>query len=244
MATCLPSRLGPDTLMCSERRPRGVATERSVPLIRALTRLNLIVGLLTTALLVGCNSAGAPAADNGGATSLAHRDDASIDPSSGSPTAKCTTEADDEELARQLLALVNIERARVGVTPLTISEQLTATAEDYACTMAGEDFFDHVHPVTGDGPGARAAAAGYEFFAVGENLAGGQLTAAEAFDGWMNSPSHRYNLLSPEWKETGIGIRRGGSLRVYWVQEFGNPVRADPAASEPEAVPFDSVRSE
>ena len=213
-------------------------------MIRALTRLNLIAGLLTAALLVGCNSAGVPAAGNGGAASPAGKDSGSIDASPGSPAAKCTTEADDEELARQLLTLVNIERARVGVTPLTMSERLTVAAEDYACTMAGEDFFDHIHPATGDGPGARAAAVGYEFFAVGENLAGGQPTAAEAFDGWMSSPSHRYNLLSPEWKETGIGIRRGGSLRVYWVQEFGKPVRVDMPASELEFVRSDSACAE
>ncbi|HUU82239.1 MAG TPA: CAP domain-containing protein [Phycisphaerae bacterium] len=202
---------------------------------RSWTNLSGIIGLLATALVVGCNSAGAPAADNGGAATLGQRDAGSAGAGGSSTAARCISQADDEELAGQILALVNIERARVGVTPLTVSEELTLAAEDYACTLIGDDFFDHVHPVTGEGPGARAADAGYEYFAVGENLAAGQPTAAEAFEGWMNSKSHRYNLLSPEWRETGIGVRRGGSLRVYWVQEFGKPVRSDSLVLNPEA---------
>jgi uncharacterized protein YkwD len=123
----------------------------------------------------------------------------------------------------QVLSLINIERARIGVGPLTVSEELTHAAEDYACIMAAEDFFDHTDPLTGDGPGDRAADAGYAFFAVGENLAAGQRTAAEAVEAWMDSPEHRDTLLSPQWKETGIGVRGGGTYGTYWVQEFGRP---------------------
>jgi uncharacterized protein YkwD len=199
-----------------------------------LTNLVLLVSLSATGLLVGCNSAGVPAVGGyGGAASLPPGDGDTADwLADSSAPAQCIIQPDDEELASQMLSLVNIERARVGVSPLTHSEKLTQAAEEYACVMAAEDFFDHVHPVTGEGPGARAADAGYEFFAVGENLAGGQMTSAEALDGWMNSPSHRTNMLSPEWKESGIGIRRGGSLRIYWVQEFGNPARRMTHAAE------------
>ena len=192
------------------------------------TSLILVVCLSATGLLIGCNSAGVSGVGGyGGAASLPPGDrDVAGWITDGSAPANCIVQLDDDELARQILSLVNIERARVGVAPLTQSDKLTEAAEDYACVMAAEDFFDHVHPVTGEGPGARAGDAGYEFFAVGENLAGGQMTSAEALDGWMNSPSHRTNMLSPEWRETGIGIRRGGSLQIYWVQEFGKPARS------------------
>lgn len=210
---------------------------RRVGLIIRSTNLILVICLSATGLLMGCDSAGVPAVGGyGGAVSLppADRDVAAWIADASAP-ATCIIQIDDEELARQILSLVNIERARVGVAPLTRSDKLTEAAEDYACVMAAEDFFDHVHPVTGEGPGARAAAVGYEFFAVGENLAGGQTTSAEALDGWMNSPSHRTNMLSPEWRETGIGIRRGGSLRIYWVQEFGKPARSMTNASAGDA---------
>jgi uncharacterized protein YkwD len=123
----------------------------------------------------------------------------------------------------QVLSLVNIERARIGVGPLTVSAELTQAAEDYACIMAAEDFFDHTDPLTGAGPGERASDAGYSYFAVGENLAAGQRTAAEAVEAWIESPEHRDTLLSPQWKETGIGVRGGGTYGTYWVQEFGRP---------------------
>ena len=180
--------------------------------------------LFLAALVAGCNSAGAPyASANGGAANLPHDADADVLGAAASPAARCVASPDLDGLVRQALTLVNIERARVGVAPLTLNQELTSAAEEYACVMAAEDFFDHVHPVTGEGPGDRAAAAGYEFFAVGENLAAGQATAAEAVEGWMNSSEHRDNLLSPEWKETGIGVRRGGTYGIYWVQEFGKP---------------------
>jgi uncharacterized protein YkwD len=58
---------------------------------------------------------------------------------------------------------------------------------------------------------------------VGENLAAGQPTPERAFTDWMNSPSHRDNILDPRFTELGVGVRFGGEYGVYWVQEFGLP---------------------
>ena len=180
--------------------------------------------LLVAAFATGCNSAASPQGyENGGAAALPSDYQGEVLGADGSSAARCIVRPGYDTMAGQLLSLMNIERAKVGVAPLTISDELTLAAEDYACVMATEDFFDHTHPATGDGPGDRAAEAGYEFFAVGENLAAGQPTAAKALEGWMESPDHRSNLLSPEWKETGIGIRGGGTYGIYWVQEFGKP---------------------
>ncbi|PIR52957.1 hypothetical protein COU76_03580 [Candidatus Peregrinibacteria bacterium CG10_big_fil_rev_8_21_14_0_10_49_10] len=54
-------------------------------------------------------------------------------------------------------------------------------------------------------------------FALGENLAKGQLTPEETVRDWMNSPGHRTNLLQPAFTEIGVGI-----FRDMWVQNFGN----------------------
>ena len=193
-------------------------------MLRSPVKPGILGSLLVVALLAGCNSAGAPYGyANGGALPLPAEADAEVRGTTAAPAARCIANASHDALVQQALSLVNIERARIGVSPLTLNDELTVAAEDYACLMAVEDFFDHTDPVTGDGPGERAAAAGYLFFAVGENLAAGQRTAAEVVEAWMDSPEHRDNLLSPEWKETGIGVRGGGLHGVYWVQEFGRP---------------------
>jgi uncharacterized protein YkwD len=166
----------------------------------------------------------------GGATSAGGN---GADPAGGSETVVlstgevgvCDRTRDADDLALQILSLINLERARHGVDPVRMNSQLKDAAEDYACTMASEDFFEHINPVTGEGPGDRAAKAGYGFFSIGENLAGGHLNPAEAVEAWMESPGHRTNLLSPEWKESGVGVRQGGSLRIYWVQLFGKPAQ-------------------
>jgi uncharacterized protein YkwD len=136
----------------------------------------------------------------------------------------CTAPASAEELADQVIALVNQTRADFGLPPVREDFTLTGIAETYACRMIEGGFFDHVDPETGDGPGQRALEAGYIFLAVGENLAAGQQTPEAVMDDWMNSTQgHRENILSPQWTEVGVGIRTGGEYGTYWVLEFGNP---------------------
>ncbi len=54
-------------------------------------------------------------------------------------------------------------------------------------------------------------------FAIGENLAKGQLSVEQVLEDWLNSPEHRKNILRPQFTEMGVGLF--GDL---WVQEFGN----------------------
>jgi uncharacterized protein YkwD len=139
------------------------------------------------------------------------------------PDGKCLAPEDPEVLADQVLQLVNLERTAAALPPVTRSHKLEKVAVEYACRMVEDGFFDHTDPITGEGPGDRAIAAEYEYFAVGENLAAGQPTAAEVMKVWMDSPAHRDNILDPRWVEIGIGVRSGGEYSIYWVQEFGAP---------------------
>lgn len=189
-------------------------------------KLGLMASLLGVTLLAGCNSAGMGVASSDSAA----RAPSAVAGWSGSSAARCIETADEDQLASQILTLINLERAQLAVAPVTLNPALTKAAEDYACTMAAEDFFAHYHPETGEGPADRATGAGYVFYGVGENLASGQTTAAEAVEGWMDSPGHRENLLSPNWKETGIGVRHSPSYRTYWVQLFGQPRTYGPVA--------------
>lgn len=152
----------------------------------------------------------------------------STGPAAGQPagdasTARCISSDDADRLADQVLDLVNLERAQAGIPPVVMSPQLKSVAGDYACRMIDDAFFDHVDPYNGHGPGERAAAAKYTFYAIGENLAAGQETPAEVMKTWMDSPSHRAIILDPRWREVGIAVRNGGEYAIYWVQEFADP---------------------
>jgi len=136
----------------------------------------------------------------------------------------CTTPANANELVNQLLELINLERTSRGLQALTLDPLLCQIADQYACEMIEDCFFAHVHPQTGEGPGQRAIDEGYIFLAIGENLAGGQITPEQVVSDWMDSTQgHRENILAAQWQEAGIGISTGGEYGVYWVVEFGNP---------------------
>jgi uncharacterized protein YkwD len=136
----------------------------------------------------------------------------------------CTVPDDSDELAAEIIRLVNQERTGRGLDPVSHNPQLADAADDYGCTMIRDGYFGHYHPVTGEGPGERTAAAGYRYRAVGENLAAGQRTPAEVVDDWMNSTEgHRENILNPMWSDVGVGVRTGGEYGIYWVLEFGLP---------------------
>ncbi len=142
----------------------------------------------------------------------------------GVEEAPCVTPADEERLGNELFELINAQRSKVGLPTVRRATLLDRVASDYACQMIRGEFFAHQDPVTGDGPGERAIGDGYRFYAVGENLAAGHETSAEAMDDWMASDAHRAIILGPGWTEVGLGVRVGGPHRIYWVQEFADPV--------------------
>ena len=85
--------------------------------------------------------------------------------------------------------------------------------------MVARGYFDHVSP-SGVGPLARIRRAGYlpsgGGFAIAENIAaaGGPATPAAAVSLWMPSRGHRANILSPAYRDTGIGVATGMPARV------------------------------
>jgi uncharacterized protein YkwD len=145
------------------------------------------------------------------------------DDSGDAYASECLAPEDAEWMADQVLQLVNLERTEADLPPVTMDPILAKVADDYACLMIVEDFFGHFDPFTGRGPGDRAIAGKYQFFAVGENLAAGQESPAEVMEVWMDSPAHRSVILDPRWTEVGIAVRAGGEYAVYWVQEFAAP---------------------
>lgn len=136
------------------------------------------------------------------------------------------SEADDaDELRDEILRLVNEERQLAGLSPLTHNQTLEDQATQYACEMISYGFFAHENPVTGTDLADRAAEFGYDYLAIGENLAAGQPTPVRAMADWMASTEgHRENILNANFTELGVGVRTGGEFKTYWVQEFGQPL--------------------
>ncbi len=141
----------------------------------------------------------------------------------GAEAARCKTPEDSERMADQVLELVNLERAQQDLQPVVVNPALTKIAADYSCRLVTGKFFAHQDPESGYGPGERAIAGRYTFYAIGENLAAGQESPAEVMKVWMESTSHRRIILDPSWKEVGIAVRFGGEYGTYWVQEFADP---------------------
>lgn len=122
---------------------------------------------------------------------------------------------------RELLALVNKERAAAGVSPLRADPKLMRAARAHAANMAAQGRLDHT--LDGKGPGERLAEVGYAGSGWGENVAAGQRTPAEALASWMSSDGHRGNILNGSFTEVGLGVVRGANGGAYWTQVFGTP---------------------
>jgi uncharacterized protein YkwD len=104
-----------------------------------------------------------------------------------------------------------------------ICAALTRSAESYASELSRDDRFSHVG-ADGSTPEQRIAASGYRPVLVGENLAAGQPTVAEAVGDWRRSSSHLATMTDPRFRHVGFGYQRARSPKyaTFWVQHFGS----------------------
>jgi uncharacterized protein YkwD len=144
-------------------------------------------------------------------------------PSSGEKVDLKFTTSDikiDEGAESTMLNLINSERGKMNLQHLSVSFPLRELARDYAKDMFGRGYFSHYNP-EGQSPFDRMDKAGIHFQAAGENLALAP-NINLAHQGLMNSPGHRANILSPDFKKVGIGVIDGGIYGEMFVQEFSN----------------------
>lgn len=134
-----------------------------------------------------------------------------------------------------IISQTNLQRRLNNLPPLTASRQLSHAGTAKADDMFAHQYFAHLSP-QGRGPADIVSAAGYDYIAVGENLALGNFADdKELVQAWMDSPGHRENILSSDYKEIGIGLRRGEfEGRSTWlaVQEFARPRSDCPVVDE------------
>lgn len=123
---------------------------------------------------------------------------------------------------RQLLDLANSIRVRFGKKTLEWSDQISVTARKHSKDMAVQDYFEHEN-LSGLSPFDRMDNDGIEYRLAAENIAAGQTSAIFAHEGWMNSKGHRDNILL-DIKRLGVGVYFGGSMEVYYTQNFYTPL--------------------
>lgn len=149
-----------------------------------------------------------------------------------------------------IASLTNEERADNGVPPLTESTLLDKAAQEKADDMAANGYFAHTSP-SGKTPWYWFQQVGYNYVYAGENLAVNFFESQDVANAWMNSPTHRANIVKPEYTEIGVGVAEGmyqGHHTVFVAQLFGKPLvfaaapaptdsAGSPQASSGQAVP-------
>lgn len=121
----------------------------------------------------------------------------------------------DAQAEQKILNLLNMARARQGLTSLKLDPKLQEAARAHSQLMAQKNNLSHQ---IGDEPvfSRRLENAGARFSTAGENVAFDQ-TAEGAHQTLMNSPPHRANILNPKFNAVGIGAVRSGEN--LWVTE-------------------------
>lgn len=124
-----------------------------------------------------------------------------------------------------LVDLANEDRADLGLSQLAINDKLVNAATLKASDMAEKSYFAHISP-EGKTPWYWIQKAGYSYVHAGENLAVNFEDSEDVERAWMNSPTHKANILSNKYTEIGISTAVGtykGERTTFVVQMFGSP---------------------
>ncbi|MBS4538451.1 SafA/ExsA family spore coat assembly protein [Clostridium sp. D2Q-11] len=126
---------------------------------------------------------------------------------------------DVKSIEDKVIKLVNVERSKNGLSPLTKNWQLSRVARYKSVDMRDKNYFSHTSPTYGS-PFRMMEDFGINYTAAGENIAYGQRTAEEVMNSWMNSPGHRSNILGGSFDQIGVGVAKAKNGTYYWTQMF------------------------
>lgn len=125
----------------------------------------------------------------------------------------------------QILDLTNKERAKLGLVELRRDPNLDQAARAKATDMFANDYWAHISP-DGTTPWFFIKGTGYKYTVAGENLARDFDTTAPMVQAWMDSPTHKANIVHQRYLDTGIAVVDGhldGVETTLVVQMFGAP---------------------
>lgn len=185
-------------------------------------RFSIIASISLAALLVVCGIAffGLGAKNQGDLMDTAARRSDSepsdglvyIEPNMAALAGELSGSPESKAVAKAAFDQVNAQRSVAGLTPLKWSNGLEQASAVRAVEAA--QVWSHNRPD------------GTEYWTVnsnivyGENLAKGYASAGEAVTAWMNSPTHKDNILFSGFKTAAIAIHIDNGL-WYWANEFG-----------------------
>ncbi len=141
---------------------------------------------------------------------------------------------DRRAIGRRVLELTNQARSRArrcgsewfaAAPPLMPAPApLERAALEHSDDMARHDYMDHTGR-DGSTPADRVTKSGYRWRTIGENLASGVMTPEDAVNGWVDSPHHCENLMSPRFTQMAVAyaVNPSSSGGIYWTQVFGTP---------------------
>lgn len=129
------------------------------------------------------------------------------------------------EFKEEVVRLVNLERAKLGANALR-SMDLLADASDVRARESAQSF-SHTR-LNKTRFFTVLADFSLTYRATGENLAYGFKTPEALVKAWMNSPSHKANIVNPIFTDIGIGYHKNANGRIYVSQLFYTPMPTPP----------------
>lgn len=129
----------------------------------------------------------------------------------------------------EVIRLTNAQRSANGLNPVSENSVLSSAALAKGQDMLAKGYWAHFAP-DGTSPWSFFLKFGYKYKYAGENLARDFQDAGSAVNAWMNSPSHKENILNPNYREIGIGVVEGnlsGVDTTIVVQFFAAPLSGE-----------------
>ncbi len=137
--------------------------------------------------------------------------------------------------SREIIKFTNKSRIAKNLPSLKANAQLDLAASKKLNDMATKEYFAHISPA-GINPWYWIKESQYQYRAAGENLAIGFPTARETVLAWLDSPSHRDNLLNNQYIDIGVAVKAveiNGDNGILVVQMFGLPVQTVSSVVKP-----------
>lgn len=125
----------------------------------------------------------------------------------------------------KVIDLTNQERQKLSLPPLKLNPKLVNSATAKANDMFANNYWAHTSPA-GMTPWDFFKKSGYKYSVAGENLAKDFYDTDSVIKAWMNSPTHRANIINTKYQEIGIGVVNGtlnGVKTTLVVQHFATP---------------------
>lgn len=123
----------------------------------------------------------------------------------------------------EIILLTNQEREKKGLSPLRSDPQLIEAAAQKAADMLTLDYWAHNSPM-GKQPWWFIKNTGYAYLFAGENLARDFTNSGSVVNAWMNSATHKENIVNSRYQDVGVAVVEGifqGKETTLVVQMFG-----------------------